>query len=93
MFDLHLGDKLSIPSTLLEKPLFLTGRTGQGKSTAFLVIVYALIRNSQSGLIFDPYGDLVGELKKQMAAKKITNSVVFGGFEMSMAELKKHFLK
>ncbi len=90
MFELHLGDKLSVPSTLFDDPLFLTGRPGQGKSVTFLAIAHALVRNRQSGLIVDPYGDLAAKLKEQTVVKGMANRVVFGGFEMDLATLRKH---
>jgi len=88
MFEFHLGDKLSVPSALFKDPVFLTGRAGQGKSITFLKIVFDLIRNKQSGVIVDPYGDLAGKIKEKSEAAGQAGNLVFGDFSMSLAALR-----
>lgn len=88
MFEFHLGDKLSVPSTLFKDPVFLTGRAGQGKSVTFLKVVFELIRNNQCGLILDPYGDLARQVKEKSQAAGLAGNLVFGDFNMSLAELR-----
>jgi energy-coupling factor transporter ATP-binding protein EcfA2 len=74
MFDIHVGDTVSgnpvlIPSVEFGKGVLLTGRPGQGKSTVFLQIALAAIRNKQRGVILDPYGDLANDLHARIGVK------------------------
>ena len=70
MFDIQIGDKLSIKSTKVGSPLLILGNYGQGKTTTLEQIVLKLIKSKQKGILYDPYGDLVKDIQKYATSDK-----------------------
>ena len=80
MFEIQIGDKLSLKSSAVESPLLVLGSTGQGKSTTLIQVVLELIKNNQTGVLYDPYGDLVKAIQKNVISENLKNRfVVFDG--------------
>lgn len=78
MFELQLGEKLSIKEQDLRKltsPLLLVGKSGQGKSVFLVKFALELIRNNQTGILYDPYGDLCKKLAEHLKTKESQNRV------------------
>lgn len=90
MFEIQIGDKITLPSTIFKDIVFLTGRVGQGKSTTFLKVAIDVIKNGGAGLILDPYGDLAKSIKDHIKSQQVADRVVYGSFELSQSDLKKH---
>lgn len=63
MFELHLGDDLTVSTDHLTSPLVILGNVGQGKSVFSAQLVLELIRNQQPGVLYDPYGDLAKKIQ------------------------------
>ena len=62
MFDIHLGDNLRIPSDKFKEGFYITGNPGQGKTVSLINIALEAIKNNQTGLLLDPYGDLARDV-------------------------------
>jgi hypothetical protein len=75
MFEFHLGKGLTLSSEELKAPLLLLGRSGQGKSTFLMQFVLELIKNKQSGLLYDPYGDLTLSIQKHLQSEEAKSFV------------------
>lgn len=58
MFEIHLGDDLTVAASAINSPLVVLGSAGQGKTVFLLQFILELIRHHQSGLLYDPFGDL-----------------------------------
>jgi len=89
MFEIQIGDRVSVPSSIFREGVFLTGRSGQGKSTTYLVIALAIIKHKQRGIIYDPYGDLAKAIQEKISTKKSVENVCFFSDKISQSELKK----
>ncbi len=77
MFELHLGEGLSIQSTELSSPLLVLGKSGQGKSVFLMNLVLELIKNGQKGYLYDPFGDIALKVKAQLKAPEVLTRVEF----------------
>jgi hypothetical protein len=90
MFELHIGDTLSVPFTAINSPLLLLGNMGQGRSTTLQKIVIDLIKNGQTGCIYDPYGDLTQAIKKGVISETYKNNFIIFDDSISESEMKKN---
>lgn len=71
MFEMHLGDGLTLKPSTVKSPLLILGEAGQGKTVLLLQLVLELIRNNQHGLIYDPYGDLAKDIDHHVQSEKM----------------------
>lgn len=77
MFDLHLGAQLRVPSVAFKDGFFLVGDAGQGKSVWLEQLMTEVIKNRQTGLLLDPYGDLAKETQGHLKTPGAKDHVVF----------------
>lgn len=97
MFELQLGDKLSIKELYLREAVFpfvLVGKPGQGKSVFLVKLALELIKNQQTGVLYDPFGDLskrIQEFTQSDTAKKHIK-VFSHDEEIDFSLAKTHFL-
>lgn len=78
MFDFQLGEALSIKETSLEgksAPFLLVGNPGQGRSVFLVKFILELIKNRQSGILYDPYGDLAKKIFKYSKSDEVRDRV------------------
>lgn len=87
MFDIHLGDNLHIPSDKFKEGFFITGNPGQGKTVSLTNITLEVIKNNQTGLLLDPYGDLAKDVKNHLKTAKAKNQVFVTTLDISQKEL------
>jgi hypothetical protein len=87
MFDFHLGAQLRVPSVKFQDGFFLTGNAGQGKSILLEQIVLDLIKNRQTGLLVDLYGDLAKEVKSHLKTAEAQKQVAFTTLDTSQKDL------
>lgn len=69
MFELKIGEKLSIRELYLREavfPFLLVGKTGQGKSYFLMKLVLELIRNRETGVLYDPFGSLTEAIQDHL---------------------------
>jgi hypothetical protein len=96
MFEIHLGENLHIPSEKFKEGFFIAGSPGQGKSTTLLHIALGAIKNKQTGLLIDPYGDLAKTLENHSKSKEAKQQTAFISLDISQKELdvllKDHFV-
>ena len=77
MFDIHLGDKVCINSNAIQSPLLVLGQVGQGRSTSLLKITLELIANKQTGLFYDPFGDLAKDIQNYIKSDTFNSQTKF----------------
>lgn len=70
MLELQLGKKTVVSFAGVQSPVLILGRPGQGKSVLVLQICLELIRNKQTGLFYDPYGDLAQKIQTSVTSKE-----------------------
>lgn len=87
MFDFHLGAKLLISSEKFKEGFFVTGNPGQGKTILLTQIALEAIRNGQSGLLLDPYGDMAKNIKNYIKSPHTKKHVIFVDLTVSQKEL------
>ncbi|MFH1426057.1 MAG: hypothetical protein ABIG66_01340 [Candidatus Kerfeldbacteria bacterium] len=75
MFDFHLGDGLTVPSTAVSSPFVVLGKAGQGKTVFLMQLALELIKNNQIGLLYDPYGDLAKDIEERLTTEEAKASV------------------
>lgn len=75
MFDIHLGDRVRINASTFQSPAIVLGQVGQGRSTALLKTALELIKNKQTGLLYDPFGDLAEDLKNYIQTEELKTHV------------------
>jgi hypothetical protein len=92
MFDLHLGASLRVPSVKFLDGFFLTGNPGQGKSVTLEQIVLEAVKNRQTGLFVDPYGDIAQNIQGHLKTDGAKSHVMFLDLELPQKELNA-FLK
>jgi hypothetical protein len=68
MFELHLGEDLSVKSADLTSPLLVLGKSGQGKSVFLMNLVLELIKNGQKGYLYDPFGDVARKVTEHLSS-------------------------
>lgn len=90
MLELHIGEAVSIQSTAIHSPVLLLGNVGQGKSTTLQKVVLELIKNQETGFMYDPYGDLTRAVKNGIVSERSKQNVVIFDDMISEAEIKKH---
>ena len=73
--------------------LHLFGRTGQGKSVTFENIIISDIYNNRGGMLIDPYGGLIKDIKAYIPADKASKVTVFeaqaGTLDENIAKFQK----
>ena len=87
MFDLHLGASLRVPSVAFKDGFFVTGNAGQGKSVWLEQLMIEVIKNRQTGLLLDPFGDLSKETQSHLKTSGFKDHVVFCDLEISQKQL------
>jgi len=87
MFDIHLGDNLRIPSDKFKEGFYITGNPGQGKTVSLINIALEAIKNNQTGLLLDPYGDLARDVKNHLISTKAKNQVFITSLEVNQKDL------
>ena len=87
MFELHVGAKLDISSKKFLEGFFITGNPGQGKSVTLSQIILEVIKNKQSGLFIDPYGDLAKDVLKNLTSLDSKNHVIFTDLDTDKKKL------
>jgi len=87
MFDLHLGASLRVPSVAFKDGFFVTGNAGQGKSVWLEQLMIEVIKNRQTGLLLDPFGDLASEVQGHLKTSGAKNHVMFSDFEVPQKQL------
>jgi KaiC/GvpD/RAD55 family RecA-like ATPase len=75
MFEMHMGDDLSVKSSTVQSPLLVLGNAGQGKTVFLLQFVLELIRNNQHGMIYDPFGDLAKTVDEHVQSDEMQRRV------------------
>ena len=88
MFDIQIGDKLSLNSTKLSSPLLVLGNAGQGKITTLKQITLELIKNKQKGVLYDPYGHLSQDIKASIQSSESKKNVQFFPDSVDEKEIK-----
>ncbi|HLC69890.1 MAG TPA: hypothetical protein VJH75_02490 [Patescibacteria group bacterium] len=70
--------------------MHLLGRAGQGKSVTLEYIIISDIHNGRSGMLIDPYGDLIKTVQTYIPVDKASRVVVFesqaGTFDENVAK-------
>jgi hypothetical protein len=92
MFDLHLGAQLRVPSVAFKDGFFVTGNAGQGKSVWLEQLMIEVIKNRQTGLLLDPFGDLAKETQGHLKTPAAKAHVAFCNFDLPQKQLNT-FLK
>lgn len=77
MFDFHLGNGLVVSSSAVQSPLVVLGRPGQGKTVFLLQYALELIKNAQTGVLYDPYGDLGNSIYDKATSDEAKKHVRF----------------
>lgn len=96
MLELHLGQKTVISFEGVKSPILVLGRPGQGKSILILQICLELIRNQQTGLFYDPYGDLTEKIQASVASEEGRELLISCSqdefAQQGLSKLSKHFV-
>jgi hypothetical protein len=77
MFELHMGDDLTVLSSTVNSPLLVLGSQGQGKSVFLIQMVLELIQNEETGFLYDPYGDLAAAIQEHVQSDECQERVTF----------------
>jgi hypothetical protein len=75
MFELHLGDGLTVKADYLSSPLVILGNVGQGKSSLLMHLALILIHHQQPGVLYDPYGDLTKKVQQYIQSEQARSFV------------------
>lgn len=76
MFEMRLGDDLTVTSSAISSPLVVLGSAGQGKTVFLLQFILELIRQQQSGLLYDPFGDLAKSVVEHVQSDALSAQLV-----------------
>ncbi|MFH1405070.1 MAG: hypothetical protein ABIH21_03160 [Patescibacteria group bacterium] len=87
MFELHLGENLRISSDKFKEGFFVTGNPGQGKTTFLVQLALEVIKNKQTGLIIDPYGDFAKDIQSHLKSDDAKQQVEFTNLDINQDEL------
>lgn len=75
MFDITISEEISISSRDLHSPLVVLGKSGQGKTVFLVQLALQLIANKQTGLLYDPYGDMTKQIQALVQTKSLQTHV------------------
>lgn len=70
MLELHLGKNTTFSAQDFSTPAVVLGNAGQGKSVFLLQLALELIRKKESGVIYDPYGDLTNKIREMCESEE-----------------------
>jgi len=77
MFELHLADGLTVQNTAVSSPVVIIGNSGQGKTVFLIQLALELIKQKQTGLLYDAFGDLAEDIKAKLVSPAATQQVKF----------------
>ncbi len=77
MFEMHVGDGLTIDSSTVQSPTVILGKAGQGKTVFIMLWALELIKNKQRGLLYDPFGDLARDIQDRTESEEVKQHTTF----------------